>query len=137
MSSPSAITRYVHRHAWLQLGLVMALWLAGEVLVKVLSLPLPAGIIGLALLLWLLATRRLSLASVRSGAQWLLADMLLFFVPAALAVLDHHELLGLLGLKVLFVILVSTLSVMLVTALAVDRYYRWRLRRVGLAANPC
>lgn len=137
MSSPSAITRYVHRHAWLQLGLVMALWLAGEVLVKVLSLPLPAGIIGLALLLWLLATRRLSLASVRSGAQWLLADMLLFFVPAALAVLDHHELLGLLGLKVLFVILVSTLSVMLVTALAVDRYYRWRLRRVGLAANSC
>ena len=53
-------------------------------------------------------------------AEWLLADMLLFFVPAALAVLNHPEFLGLTGLKILFVILASTVAVMVTTALVVD-----------------
>ncbi|MDF1930851.1 hypothetical protein PGH45_13280 [Legionella pneumophila] len=34
--------------------------------------------------------------------------------------------MGLLGLKILFIILLSTITVMLVTALVVDYCYRWR-----------
>jgi holin-like protein len=50
--------------------------------------------------------------------------MLLFFVPAVLAVMDHREFLGLLGLKILSVILLGTVVVMSVTALVVDLGYR-------------
>jgi len=46
--------------------------------------------------------------------------MLLFFVPAVLAVLDHREFLGLLGLKLLAVVLGGTLLVMGGTGLTVD-----------------
>ncbi len=42
--------------------------------------------------------------------------------------LDHREFLGLLGLKILIVILVGTATVMGVTALTVDLCYRWRSR---------
>jgi holin-like protein len=56
--------------------------------------------------------------------------MLLFFVPAVLALLDHNELLGLMGLKILAVIIVSTIMVMSVTALTVDLCYRWMERDV-------
>ncbi|MEQ4617547.1 MAG: CidA/LrgA family protein [Corticimicrobacter sp.] len=128
--------RLIHRSAPLQLGIVLLFWLAGEGLVRLAGLPLPGGIIGLALLLLLLVTRRLSVISMRRGAEWLLADMLLFFVPAVLAVLDHRELFGLIGLKILFVILCSTIIVMTVTALAVDACYRWSLRHVRAEHDP-
>lgn len=117
--------RFLHHNPVLQLLLVFAFWALGETLARTLKIPLPGAVLGLALLLALLATRQLSAVSMRRGAQWLLSDMLLFFVPAALAVLDHPEFLGWLGLKILVVILLSTLAVMLVTAFVVDRCYRW------------
>ena len=78
--------------------------------------------------LLLLVTRSLSATGLRRGAQWLLAGLLLFFVPAVLAVLDHREFLGLMGLKILCVIVLSTALVMLVTASVVDAWCRWRER---------
>ncbi len=104
----------------LQIGLVLAFWLAGEALARGTGLPVPGGILGLALVLTLLASGRLSHLSLRRGANWFLAEMLLFFIPAVLAVLDHREFLGLLGVKVLAVILVGTVLVMSVTALVVE-----------------
>ena len=52
-----------------------------------------------------------------------------WLVPAVMAVLDHHEFVGLLGLKIVAVILVGTVLVMGGTALTVDLCYRWRARR--------
>jgi holin-like protein len=121
--------RIIQRNAWLQIGIVLACWLTGEGLARALALPIPGAILGLGMMLLLLAGRRLSVISMRRGAEWLLADMLLFFVPAVLAVLDHPEFLGLIGLKILFVILVSTVIVMVTTAIVVDRVYRWRVGR--------
>lgn len=77
------------------------------------------------IVLLLLMTKHLQLDNIKSGAQLLLADMLLF-IPAVLAVLEHKEFIGLLGLKIFFVIVLSTLAVMLITALVVDYCYHWR-----------
>ncbi len=126
--------RLIQRSLWLQLGIVLACWLAGEALARALGLPIPGAILGLAIMLVLLARRRLSAVSMRRGAEWLLADMLLFFVPAVLAVLNYPEFLGLTGLKILFVILASTIAVMVTTAFVVDRAYRWRADH-GLASS--
>ncbi len=117
------------RSVALQAGAIVAFWLTGEALVRAAGLPVPGAVIGLALLFVLVATRGVRESSVRRGAQWFLADMLLFFVPAVLAVLDHREFVGLTGLKVLFVILTSTAAVMLVTAFVVDRSFRWNADR--------
>lgn len=122
------LRRGVHQNRFVQIGLIVGLWLAGEAVVRATALPIPGGIIGLAMALVLLASHRVSLFSLRRGAEWFLAEMLLFFVPAVLAVLDHRELLGLLGLKVLVVILAGTMAVMSTTALAVDLCFQWRSR---------
>lgn len=82
----------------------------------------------MALVLALLLSGRVSLFSMKRGAEWFLAEMLLFFVPAVLAVLEHQELLGMLGVKIMAVILVGTLTVMTVTALTVDFCYRLSAR---------
>ncbi len=104
----------------------MLSWLAGAALASLLGLPVPAGILGLALVLLLLSTGAMPLHAVKNGADWLLAQLLLFFVPALLAVLDHPEFLGLLGLKLLFVIVLGTLAVMLVTGMVVELATRRR-----------
>jgi holin-like protein len=122
-------SRLVRRSRPLQIALLLAFWLAGVATVRIADLPIPGGIAGMVILLALLSSRRISVLSMRRGAEWFLADMLLFFVPAVLAVLNHRELFGLLGLKILIVIFVSTLAVMAVTAFTVDLLYRWRSNR--------
>ncbi len=114
------LRRAIHRSRLAQIGLIVVLWLAGDVVVALSGLPLPGSIVGLALAFALLASGRLRLVSLRRGADWFLARMLLFFVPAVLAVIDHHELFGLVGLKIVAVIALGTAAVMAATALTVD-----------------
>jgi holin-like protein len=117
----------------LQILLLLGFWLLGELVCRGLRLPVPGAIVGLFLLIALLATGRVSILTVRKGARWFIAEMLLFFVPAVLAVLDHRELLGMLGLKILAVILLGTLTVMVVTAATIDICYRFGAARGGEA----
>jgi holin-like protein len=114
----------LRRSTGLQILVIASLWLVGEGLSRAAHLPIPGGVIGLILLLALLASGRLELSSVQKGARWLIAEMLLFFIPAVLAVLDHAELIGWLGIKILLVILLGTVAVMCATALAVE----WLIR---------
>ncbi|WP_454780415.1 CidA/LrgA family protein [Legionella sp. WA2022007384] len=124
------ITSKIQHNSFLQVGLVCLFWLSSELIVHFLKLPFSGGIFGLGMVLLLLATKRLTLNLIKHGAELILADMLLFFIPAVLALLEHHEFIGLLGLKILFVILLSTLCVMLVTGTIVDYCYHWRTDRV-------
>ncbi len=125
------IRRQMHSNRLVQIAIIAAFWLAGETVARLLALPIPGGVIGMAMVLLLLASGRLRPSSMRDGARWLLAEMLLFFVPAVLAVLDHQEFIGLLGLKVLAVILGGTIAVMVSTAIAVDIGYRLMLAHGG------
>ncbi len=126
-----SVRRSLHRHRLAQIGLIALFWLAGEAIVRLAGLPVPGGVVGLGLVLLVLAAGWVSPFSLRRGAEWFIAEMLLFFVPAVLAVTDHQEFLGLLGLKIAAVILAGTVSVMAVTALSVEAAYRWRTRHAG------
>lgn len=121
--------RLLHRSRIAQIGVITLFWLAGEAIVRITGLALPGGIVGLALAVALLASGRLRLPSLRRGSDWLLAQMLLFFVPAVPAVMDHHEFFGLVGLKILVVILAGTAAVMGSTALTVELFHRFSARQ--------
>ncbi|MDR3044865.1 MAG: CidA/LrgA family protein [Desulfovibrio sp.] len=121
------------RSRLIQGGFIAALWLAGETLVRLAHLPVPGGVVGLGLVLLLLAGGWVNAVDLQRGARWLMAEMLLFFVPAVLAVLDHREFLSLLGLKLLAVVLLGTLTVMGGTALVVDACCRLHFRGAGHA----
>ncbi|NKJ04788.1 MULTISPECIES: CidA/LrgA family protein [Rhizobium] len=112
-----------------QILLLLAFWQAGEAIVRLVHLPIPGAIAGMLLVLALFASGKVGVASMQRGAEWFLAEMLLFFVPAVLAVLDHGEFIGIVGLKVLAVILVGTIIVMGVTAIAIDIGCRLMMRQ--------
>ena len=113
-----------------QVVVLCLFWLAGTSVARLTGIPVPGSIIGLLTLVMLLATGVMDARLVARGAGWLLAEMLLFFVPAVVALMAHPELLGVTGLKVLSVIVASTVLVMLATALTVEVGMRWMSHRV-------
>ncbi|MCD8552657.1 CidA/LrgA family protein [Seleniivibrio sp.] len=125
------LRRHCRTNMLTQIGIIMLFWLIGTAAAKATGISVPGSIIGLFLVVALLVTKQISVHSVRLGAKWFLGEMLLFFVPAVPVVLDHPELFGTLGLKIVAVILLSTAIVMAVTALFVDMVYRYLARRQG------
>ncbi|MGE8367523.1 CidA/LrgA family protein [Cupriavidus basilensis] len=118
-----------------QVAALSALWLLADWLRARLGLPLPAGLLGLLALAALLFSGAVRGGWVRRGADWLLGEMLLFFIPAVLAVVQYPELVRHQGWRICAVIALSTLAVMVVTALVVEQVYRLELRLARRASN--
>ncbi|HGA2318722.1 TPA: CidA/LrgA family protein [Pseudomonas putida] len=111
-----------------ELTVLLSLFLFGGQLAAWLGWPIPGGVMGLGLLLLLFACGMVKPATLQLGAGWLMAEMLLFFIPALMSLLDYGSLVRSEGWRILLVIAVSTLMVMVVTAVTVELVCRWRLR---------
>ncbi|WP_053268227.1 CidA/LrgA family protein [Pseudomonas chlororaphis] len=111
-----------------ELAVLLAIYLCGCQLAGWLAWPIPGGVVGLALLLLAFALGWIKPAALQMGAGLLMAEMLLFFIPALMSLLDYGGLLRQDGWRILLVIGVSTLMVMLVTAFTVEWVCRWRMR---------
>ena len=114
-----------------QVALYAVLFLIADRLVRQFHLPLPANIVGMLMLLALILLRILPLSWVRAGSRWLLAEMLLFFVPAVVAVVNYTQLLLVDGWRIFAVIALSTLMVLGATAWVVDKVYRYEMSRLN------
>ena len=111
-----------------QIVLLAAIWLLADIAVRTFHLPLPANLTGMLLLLACILLGVVKAEWFSAGARWLLAEMLLFFVPAVVAVVNYQDLLLLEGWRIMVVLLVSTTLVLGTTALVVDRVYRLELK---------
>ncbi|EKY4709724.1 CidA/LrgA family protein [Salmonella enterica subsp. enterica serovar Infantis] len=114
-----------------QVLLYAGLFIFSQYLVSWLHLPLPANLVGMVLMLALIVCRIIPLSWVRAGARWLLAEMLLFFVPAVVAVVNYAHLLLVDGWRIFLVIAISTLMVLGATAWVVDKVYRYEMSRLN------
>ncbi|EDT8929415.1 CidA/LrgA family protein [Salmonella enterica subsp. enterica serovar Mbandaka] len=122
------VRRWLRGSRLWQVLLIVGLWAGAEWLVQATHLPIPSGIVGMMILLLLLGRQWVAPQTVSKGAGWLLAEMLLFFVPAAMILMQNPQMFGLLGLKLLAIIVVGTILVMAATALTIDVLFRWRQR---------
>lgn len=114
-----------------QVLLYAGLFVFAQYLVSWLHLPLPANLVGMVLMLALIVCRVIPLSWIRAGARWLLAEMLLFFVPAVVAVVNYTQLLLVDGWRIFAVIAISTLMVLGATAWVVDKVYRYEMSRLN------
>lgn len=115
-----------------QVALLSAIWVSMDAARQHFGWSMPAGLLGFALLAAGLFSGLIKAQWLRGGTNWLLAEMLLFFVPAILVVTEYPDLIAHQGLRILAVIVTSTVCVMVATAWAVDRVYRlelWLARR--------
>lgn len=112
-----------------QVLIYIGLFLFSEQLVVWLHIPLPANIVGMVILLFLIVSRILPLKWVKAGSNWLLAEMLLFFIPAVVAVINYGPLLRQDGVRICLVIAISTMLVLAATSLVVQRIYQYEIAR--------
>jgi holin-like protein len=103
-----------------QIALLTGIYLVADAASRHFRLPLPGGVLGLLTVVALLMSGVLKTEKIKRGADWFLAEMILFFVPMVAAVMQYTDLLRREGLQLLAVIGVGTVLVMVSTALAVD-----------------
>lgn len=111
-----------------ELAVLLALYFLGCQLATWGHLPIPGGVVGMVLLLLAFALGWVRPATLQLGAGVLMAEMLLFFIPALMSLLDYGVIVRDEGWRILLVIGVSTLLVMVVTAFTVEAVCRWRMR---------
>ncbi|MDE2254606.1 MAG: CidA/LrgA family protein [Betaproteobacteria bacterium] len=107
----------------------VAIWLVAQRFVTLYHLPIPAAVVGLFFVVALLLARVVPAHHVAAGANWLLGDMLLFFIPPLMAIIQFRSLLATHGLQILAAIVLGCLTVMVGTGLIVEQTLRWERSR--------
>lgn len=92
-----------------------------DLLMQISHINIPGSIVGIGVLFVLLQTGIIKLEWIDLGAKWLLAEMLLFFIPSAVGIVQYKELMWDSGVRILTVIVVSILVVMAGTGLLAER----------------
>ncbi|MGE7825309.1 CidA/LrgA family protein [Paenibacillus sp. NPDC093718] len=101
----------------LQVAGFMLLSLGMDQLAAWLNIGIPGSILGIVVVFILLETKVLRLEWIELGANWLLAELLLFFIPAAVGIMKYFPMLEAEGLQILAVVLFSTVIVMVSSGL--------------------
>ncbi|MBP2001906.1 holin-like protein [Paenibacillus shirakamiensis] len=114
----------------LQVGLLFLISIAMNTLVDLMHIPIPGSIVGIVLIFILLQTRVIRLEWIERGANWLLAELLLFFIPSAVGVMKYIPLMETDGLRILVVVIFSTFAVMLSAGLTASGITRRKEKRL-------
>lgn len=88
----------------------------------------PGSILGIAVVFLLLQTGIIRIGWIDAGSKWLQAEMLLFFIPAAVGMLQYKSLFAASGLRIALVICCSSVAVMACAGLIADKVAKLRER---------
>lgn len=105
----------------LQILFIHVFLFLGAALKEIVALPIPASMFGLFLLFLALCLHIIKLEWIEKGANWLLAELLLFFVPSAVGIVNYDEIISFQGAEIVVLIGVSTVIVMGMTALIAEK----------------
>lgn len=114
-----------------QIAILFFISMAMNAIAKLLHLPIPGSILGIVVLFILLKTNVIKLTWIEQGANWLLAELLLFFIPSAVGVMQYIPLLESEGVRILIVVIFSTLIVMVSSGLIATRISKRKERRTS------
>ncbi len=97
---------------------------------------MPASVLGMIAVLALLFSGILKPKFLHDGAHRLHGEMLLFFIPAVVAIMNYSHLLAAQGLRLLGAIGLGTAVVMAGTVWTVDKVFRWESQAANAAPAP-
>ena len=115
----------------LGLSILLLFQLAGEILVRLLDVPVPGPVVGMVLLFIALLIRGGAPKELSAASQGLLKVLSLLFVPAGSGVLAYWALVREEALPIAAALIVGTLVTMAVTALVLKALARRPAQRGG------
>ncbi len=103
-----------------EFALILIITFIGEFISKVFSLSLPGSVIGMLFLLALLLTKIIRLEQIELVSNFFLDNLAFFFLPAGVGIISAFSLLKGNTFKIIFIIVISTLVVLITTALTIE-----------------
>jgi holin-like protein len=121
--------RYIKTAAQIIFFIILARLMNG--LVGYLQIPVPGSILGMIFVFVVLQTKLIRLDWVDFGAKWLIAEMLLFFIPSAVGIVQYKSMMFDNGLRIILVIVSSSVLVMIFAGLIAQKLAKPREGRAG------
>lgn len=103
----------------LQIGLLILIWWIGSIIQKQFNLPISAAVIGLFMVLIGLMTGIFKLNWIKSGSDFILGELVLFFIPCFIGLMKYKNLFITEGWQLIVVVVLGTICVMVFTAYSV------------------
>lgn len=103
----------------LQIGLLILIWWIGSIIQKQFNLPISAAVIGLFMVLIGLMTGIFKLNWIKSGSDFILGELVLFFIPCFIGLMKYQNLFMTEGWQLIVVVVLGTICVMVFTAYSV------------------
>ncbi len=126
MSTSSLVPRLIYiAKIVLQLSLLILIWWVSSLIQHALNLPVSAGVIGLLLVLIALLSGLFKLHWLKPGSDFILAELVLLFIPCVVGIIKYKDLLSTQGWQLILSVVIGTFCVMLATAYSV--YFGFKL----------
>lgn len=100
-----------------QFGIILIISLVGEILNRLISLPVPASIYGIVIMFLCLQFKIVKIESVKKTSMFLIDIMPLMFIPAAVGLLESWNIIKPVWLPYIAVTVVSTFVVMVISGI--------------------
>ncbi len=113
----------------LQLCIILGACLAGELISAILPFAFPSSVIAMLLLLVLLLCGILKEKHVSTVGDFLLKNMSVFFLPSAIGILEHWNVIG--GVLVQFLLICAITTVLTFAATAYTVMFVRKLQQKG------
>ena len=113
-----------------QLFVVFFVYLASEGIAALLPFTFPASVMGMVILLVLLLTKVLKPAQLKESSDFLLGNMLLFFIPTCVSVITYADVLFRNFWSIVLISILTTPLVFFVTGQVVQLTMK-RIRKKG------
>ncbi|WMS40870.1 CidA/LrgA family protein [Acuticoccus sp. MNP-M23] len=110
-----------HSHMINALVVLLGFQLGGEVLVRLLDLPIPGPVLGGGALAAALLIRGRIGTEVAAVSHTILRNLSLLFVPAAVGVIEYRDIFTQYGLPLVSALVISSITALAVSALV----FRW------------
>ncbi len=111
-----------------QFLIILIICVIGEVLNKVVHIPLPGSIIGMILLFICLSTGLIKIEMIDEISKFLLDHLAFFFIPSGVGLLAYVGILKKNLVSITVICVVTTVLVMIVTGLTVQLIKRRKAR---------
>lgn len=116
-----------------QIFIILLFYVIGEAISHIIELIfpnifIPGTIIGMLLLLTFLMTEKIKLEYVNDVGTFLTSNMAFFFIPAAVSVIEYIDILKSVFLKIILIVIISTIINFFVIAWVVKITIKWQAR---------
>lgn len=100
--------------------IILGVYLLGELISGIFSLPIPGNILGMLILLALLCTKIIKLEQIETVSNFLLDHLAFFFIPAGVGLMSSVEIIKDTWLKLIIVCILTTIIIIGVTGTIVQ-----------------